>query len=404
VRLLTLVGTGGVGKTRLGLAVARELSDDFADGTCFVPLAPIGDPARVLVAIAKELDLWEVSELLQEAQVQAALSERHLLLLLDNFEQVMEAAPQLVSLLAFCPLLSILVTSRAALHLSGEQEFPVFPLAVPDLEQITVSGTLAQVAAARMKLLPPAALLKRLSRRLDVLTSGASDLPVRQKTLRNAIQWSYDLLSQEEKRLFRWLSIFVGGCTLEGAEAVCQGGNDQVPAVLDTLASLVDKSLVQQIKHEGDEPRFVMLETIREFGLESLQQHGELEAARQAHARYYLHLSEEAEAYLLGQEQGAWLSRLEQDLDNLQVIFQAATTGGEGEEQGELALRIRGALRFFWAGRFPREGRSVLEKLLILLPMVAASVRLKALLTLGAIMYAYDDAGRKQSECTWKKP
>jgi predicted ATPase/DNA-binding CsgD family transcriptional regulator len=366
VRLLTITGTGGVGKTRLALEVAGVLRADFADGACFVPLAPVSDPARVLAAIAQALGLWEAGDLPVEEQLHAALRERRLLLLLDNFEQVVQAAPQLASLLASCPRLRLLVTSRATLHLSGEHEFPVLPLAVPNLTQLPSPETLTQqaavrlfvlraqaiqpafhvtpanacaiaeicvhldglplaieLAAARSKLLPPQALLARLSRRLEVLTGGARDLPTRQQTLRNTLQWSYDLLTEQEQRLFRRLSIFVGGCTLEAAEAVCQAGGDQASSVLEGIASLLDKSLVQQTEREGGEPRLVMLETIREFGLECLHRQGELQAARQAHARYYLALAEQAEPHFFGPEQLLWVNRLERDLDNLRAILQA---------------------------------------------------------------------------------
>jgi len=434
VRLLTITGTGGVGKTRLALEVAGVVRADFADGTCFVPLAPVSDPARVIAAIAQALGLWEVADLSPEEQVHAALRERHLLLLLDNFEQVVQGAPQLASLLASCPRLRLLVTSRAALHLSGEHEFLVSPLAVPDLTQQLSPETLTQqaavrlfvlrtqaiqpafgvtpanaraiaeicmhldglplaieLAAARSKLLPPQALLKRLSHRLEILTGGAQDLPARQQTLRNTLQWSYDLLSQEEQHLFRWLSVFVGGCTLEAAEAVCQASGEQASSVLEGVASLLDKSLVQQTEREGEAPRLVMLETIREFGLESLEQQGELEAARRAHAHYFLLLAETAEPHLFGPEQLLWFARLEQDLDNLRIILQAATTGGEDEL--ELALRLAGALRLFWNGRgYVRDGRSVLERLLAGARPIAAPVRLKALNTLGAILWSQDDA------------
>jgi predicted ATPase/DNA-binding CsgD family transcriptional regulator len=436
VRLLTLVGTGGVGKTRLGLAVAQVLLDDFADGVSFVSLAPVSDPARVLAAIAQALDLWDVGDLPLEEQVQAALSDRHLLLLLDNFEHLLEAAPQLLVLLASCPRLSMLVTSRAALHLSGEQEFPVPPLALPDLAQLPEPQVLAQLAAvrlfvlrtqaiqpafhvtpansraiaeicmqldglplaielaaARSKLLPPQALLKRLEHRLSVLTGGARDLPARQQALRNTLQWSYDLLTEPEQRLFRWLAIFVGGCTLEAAEVVCQQDSTQTFHVLDGIASLLDKSLLQQTAHEGEEPRLLMLETIREFGLEQLHQQGELEAARWAHARYYLRLVETAEPHLLGPDQLLWLARLEQDLDNLRAILQAGMSGGA--EEVELALRLAGALRLFWIGRgYPREGRSVLERLLADTQAIAAPIRLKALNTLGVILWALPAAHR----------
>src|SRR5712692_10184228 len=327
VRLVTLTGTGGVGKTRLALHLAAEGGDTFADGVCFVSLAPVSDPGQVMPVSAKALGLWEALDRPLLDHVRDYLREKHLLLLLDNFEQVAAASPQLAALLVFCPRLHLLVTSRAALHLSGEYEFPVPPLPTPDLTQLENAQALAQVAAvrlfverahaiqpafqltqanartiaeicvrldglplaielaaARSKLLPPQALLHRLSHRLDLLTGGARDLPMRQQTLRNTLQWSYDLLTEPEQRLFRWLSIFVGGCTLEAAETVCQAGQEdgvQTFPVLEGVASLLDKSLAQQIGQEGHDPQLVMLETIREFGQDCLQAHKELEAARE---------------------------------------------------------------------------------------------------------------------------
>lgn len=439
IRLLTLVGTGGVGKTRLALAVAQALLDDFADGACFVPLATVSDATRVMEAIAQALGLWEVGDLPVEEHVRTALRDRHLLLLLDNFEHLIEAAPQLTVLLASCPLVSILVTSRAAPHLSGEQEYPVPPLALPDLTRLPEPQTLAQLAAihlfvlraqaiqpsfqltsanaravadicvgldglplaielaaARIKLLPPHALVKRLAHRLDVLTGGARDLPSRQQTLRNTLQWSYDLLSQEEQRLFRWLSIFVGGCTLDTAEHVCRlsqadSAAPQASGELDTITSLIDKSLVQQAMREGEEPRLVMLETVREFGLECLQRQGELEAARHAHAHYFLAFAEEAEPHLLGPEQLLWFNRLERELDNLRTILRAAIS--EGETEVEMALRLGSALQFFWLSRgYLREGRSILEQLLAQTVTIAASIRLKALIAIGMFMMFQSEA------------
>jgi len=436
VRLLTITGTGGSGKTRLALEVAALLRADFAYGACFVPLALVSDPAHVMAAIAQALGLWESADLSSQEQVQAALRDRHLLLVLDNFEQVVEAAPQLTPLLTSCPGLRVLVTSRAALHLSGEHEFPVLPLAVPDLMQLPSPEALIQqpsvrlflqrtqaiqpaftltsanaraiaeicvrldglplaieLAAARIKLLPPQALLKRLSHRLEVLTGGAQDLPVRQQTLRNTLQWSYELLTEEEQRLFRWLSIFVGGCTLEAAEAVCEPGGEYVFSVLEGVASLLDKNLIQQTEREGEEPRLVMLETLREFGLECLEQQGELKAARQAHAHYHVELAEQAEPSLFGPEQLLWYDRLEQELDNLRTILQAAITGGKKEV--ELALRLASALRLFWAGRgYLREGRSMLERLLADSRQTTTSIRLKALSALGTILWVQSDVRR----------
>jgi len=441
VRLLTITGTGGVGKTRLALEVAHVLCANFADGACFVPLAPVSDPARVMAAIAQALGLWEVAALPPEGQVRAALRERHLLLLLDNFEQVVQAAPQLASLLASCPRLRLLVTSRAALHLSGEHEFPVSPLAVPNLTQPLSPETLVQqaavrlfmlrtqaiqpafqltpanaraiaeicvnldglplaieLAAARSKLLPPQALLKRLSHRLEVLTGGAQDLPARQQTLRNTLQWSHDLLTEPEQHLFRWLSIFVGGCTLEAAEAVCQAGGEQATSVLEGVASLLDKSLVQQTEREGEAPRLVMLETIREFGLECLEREGELEAARQAHAHYYLAFAEQAEPHLFGPEQLLWLDRLERELDNLRTVLQAATMNGEGEV--ELALRLGGALWRLWLIRgHLSEGRTELARALAGSQEVERSVRAKALCAAGALAARQGDFAQARILC-----
>jgi predicted ATPase len=354
VRLLTITGIGGVGKTRLALEVARVSHSDFADGACFVPLAPVSDPDRIMGAIAQALGLWEVAQRSPEEQVHAALGDRDVLLLLDNFEQVVTGARYLSSLLASCPRLCILVTSRCTLHLSGEHEFLVQPLPLPDLTRLLSPETLAQdaaaqlfvlrtqaiqpafqvtaanaraiaeicvrldglplaieLAAARSKLLPPQALLARLAHWQELLTGGARDVPARQQTLRNTLQWSYDLLTQEEQRLFRWLSIFVGGCTLEAAEVVCRSGNEQAFSVLEGIASLLDKSLVQQTERERDDPRLVMLETLREFAMDCLEQRGELEDARRAHAGYYLALAEHAEPHLRGPDQLHWFEQLE---------------------------------------------------------------------------------------------
>jgi predicted ATPase/DNA-binding CsgD family transcriptional regulator len=421
VRLLTLVGTGGVGKTRLGLAVAQAVESEFRDGVCFVALAAAQDASSVLPAIAQSLGLWESGEIRVEERVSAALRHQHLLLLLDNFEHVIEAAPSLVTLLASCPHLRILVTSRATLRLSDEYQFAVSPLAMPDLLrlpdlpqlaqlpavrlfvlraqsilstfQLTVANapTIAaicvrvdglplalELAAARIKLLPPLALLKRLSHRLQVLTEGARDLPPRQQTLRKTIQWSYELLCPEEQLLFRWLSIFVGGCTLEAAEAVCRAANLPIPSVLEGVASLLNKSLIQQMEREGDEPRLLILETLREFGLEQLAAHGEFEEASRVHAEYFTRMAEEAQPHFLGREPNRWLGRWEQDLDNVRAVLRWAAPCGEGQVQ--LALRLSSALREFWfACGHLNEGCSFLKDFLARSEVVDATVRLKAL-------------------------
>ena len=443
VRLLTLTGTGGVGKTRLGLAATSILLEEFSDGVCFVPLAPISDPGLVIPTIAQALGLWEAGDRSLLEQLQAYLLEQHLLLLLDNFEQVIAAAPQLARLLAYSPKLSILVTSRAPLHISGEHEFPVAPLPVPDLKQLPVLADLAQVAtvhlflqraqairadfqlteanaptiaeicawldglplaielaAARVKLLPPQALLKRLEHRLSVLTGGARNLPARQQTLHNTIQWSYDLLSTEERQLFRTLSVFVGGCTLEAATSVAQAAHDpgsdtdQAMQVLEAIASLLDKSLLLQTEQEGEEPRFMMLETIREFALEGLQAHGELATARQAHAAHYLQLAEEANRHLFSAAAGSWFERLEQEYPNLRTALEWALER-EDEEAGigiETAVRLASALTRFWTVRvYLSEGRIFLQRVLAASERSVASLRAKALYAAGWIAWYQED-------------
>ncbi len=330
VRLLTLTGTPGVGKTRLALEVAQELVQDFADGVHLVSLAPISSPAFVTPTIAQTLGIKEVGARPLVDLLKTFLRDKHLLLFLDNFEQVLPAAPHLTDLLTSCPHLTILVTSRATLHVHGEHEFVVPPLALPDPKhlpepealthyaavalflqraqatksdfQLTNANARAiveicvrldglplaiELAAARVKLLPPQALLARLDQRLAVLTSASRDAPAHQQTLRDTIAWSYNLLDTAEQRLFRRLSVFVGGCSLEGAAAVCNAGGDLERDILDGVTSLLDKSLLGQTEQEGGEPRLLLLETIREFGLECLAASGEGEATRRAHTAYY---------------------------------------------------------------------------------------------------------------------
>src|SRR6266566_2200036 len=318
VRLLTLTGPGGIGKTRLGLQVAAELSESFADGVFFVDLAPLILPSLVIDAIAQTLCIQEAVGQTLLDRLKEHLQQQQQLLLVDNFEQVLSAASQVADLLAACPRLKVLVTSRFVLHVRGEQEFAVPPLAVPSPKhlpdlvalsqyeavalfisraqavkpdfQVTNANARAvaeicahldglplaiELAAARVKLLPPEALLARLDQRLQVLTSGARDAPLRQQSLRNTITWSYDLLHAEEQQLFRRLSVFVGGCTLEAIETVCDVLDAGVVSVLAGIASLIDKSLLQQTEQEGEEPSLMMLETLREYGLEALAANAE---------------------------------------------------------------------------------------------------------------------------------
>jgi predicted ATPase/DNA-binding CsgD family transcriptional regulator len=396
VRLITITGPGGVGKTSLALQVAHDLQDAFVDGVFFISLAAISDSTLIIPTIAHSLGVTESPSRLLLESLKEFLRNREALLLLDNFEQVVSAAPLLSELLSACPGLRMLVTSREALHLRGEQEFLLSPLALPDrpavetllqypsIELFVLRAQAAQhdfqltnenaaavaevcarldglplaieLAAARIKMFPPQAMLGRLQESpLKLLTGGARDLPARQQTLRRAVQWSYDLLDDVEERAFRWLSVFVGGCTLEAAQSVVGS-----PASMDALESLVNKSLLRQTETD-DAPRLTMLETIREFGWEQLTQTAELEAARQAHAAYYVSLAEEAEPQLVGIDQKAWLRRLEVEQDNLRASLHWAVE----HHEGEMAQRMAGALQPFWLTRgYWSEGRRWLEEVL----------------------------------------
>src|SRR5579883_1798158 len=479
VRLLTLTGTGGVGKTRLALQVVAALIEDFADGVYSIPLAPISDPDLILPTIAQALGLRESAAGSFHALLQAALQDKQMLLSLDNFEQVLPAASQLTELLAACPGLKLLVTSRAVLRVQGEQEFPVSPLALPNLKhlpepealadyaavalflqraqavmptfQLTTANASAvaeicvhldglplaiELAAARIKLLPPQALLARLGRRLEILMSRAQDVPKRQQTLRNTIAWSCQLLDPAEQRLFRRLSVFVGGCTLEAIEAVsreCEarlstGSSERdggAGGVLDGVASLLDNSLLRQGEQEGEdgeEARFMLLETIQEYGLECLQSCGQLEAIRAAHAWYYLALAEEAAPHLRGDvwpshfhavmphlveeaasrchggEQIRWVKLLQREQENLRaalsfLLEQAHAQAGtqEGERQVELALRLCVALSWFWhVSGSGREGLSALSQALAEHAGVEAALRARALYEAAELGFIYE--------------
>ncbi|HLX57787.1 MAG TPA: tetratricopeptide repeat protein, partial [Ktedonobacteraceae bacterium] len=448
VRLVTLTGPGGTGKTRLGVQVAAELSDLFTDGVYFVSLASISDPALVVPTIAETLGMREVGGRPLRDRLAEELQRKQMVLLLDNFEQVVSAAVQVVDLLSPCPRLKVLVTSREALHVRVEREFTVPPFSLPDLNhfpdlaalshnaavalfisraqavkpefQVTSANSRAlveicarldglplaiELAAARMKLFSPQALLARLSQRLAVLTSGARDAPVRQQTLRNTIAWSYNLLDPAEQQLFRILSVFVGGCILQAVEAVCSAldvGN-AARQVIDSVASLIDKSLLQQTEQEGEESRLGMLETIREYGLESLAASGEMEATRQAHAVYYVALAEKAEPELGGPQQAVWLERLEQELDNLRAALRWSLERGAAGHSSEIALRLAGALRRFWEVRGHwSEGWSFLERALALSKGGTVPVQLKALKAAAHVAYARGDNDRAEvlaAEC-----
>lgn len=406
-RILTLTGPSGSGKTRLALQAAAEVIDTFPDGVFFIALATITDPGLVPSTIAQCLGVAETPGRTILDNLKDHLRDKSLLLLLDNFEQVITAAPIIADLLVACLHLKVLVTSREALHISGEREIPVPPLDVPDLNQMPSLEAISQyaavelfvqranavkpdfrmtdetapavaeicfrldglplaieLAAARIKLLPPQAILARLGSRLDFLTGGARDLPERQKTLRNAIAWSYDLLDENEKTLFRQLSVFAGGCTVEAVEAVA--GDNPSGDVLDRLGSLLDKSLLQEVESGNGEPRFVMLETLREFGREQLRASGEQEAVQRRHASYFLALAEQAAARLESTGQVEWMNRMEQEHNNLRAALEWSKTAAGA---GDICLRLAGALGLFWEvrGHFS-EGRERLASLLLTEP------------------------------------
>jgi predicted ATPase/DNA-binding CsgD family transcriptional regulator len=414
VRLVTCVGPAGVGKTRLALHMTREAQPLFADGVAFVSLASIRDPQLVLPTIAQSLQRPPTAAALVEY-----LADKQSLLVLDNVEQVIAAAPVLVDVMAACPDLTVLVTSRELLHVRGEHAFPVPALAPPEasalfaqrahaiqpafvLDDLTASTVDAicrrldclplaiELAAARVTLFPPAFLLTRLAHRLEVLSGGPRDLPARQQTLRSALAWSYELLSPGEQRLFRRLGVFAGGSTLEAAEQVSPMD------ALSSAGSLVDKSLLQQIAQPDGEPRLVMLETMREYALEQLAISGESDAICRAHARYYCGLAEYAEARLLGADVRAWLDRLEREHDNLRQAIDWALR----QRDTDLAQRLSGALWRFWFLRgHLGEGRSWLEAALALQGAVAPSITVKALSGAGYLATAQSDYARAEILC-----
>jgi predicted ATPase/DNA-binding XRE family transcriptional regulator len=405
VRLLTLTGPPGIGKTRLALEVASELVEKYEHGVFFVALAAINDQALVLASIAETLDVREIRERNQNpvlAGLLGYLRSKQILLVLDNLEQVVAAAPAIANLLNACPHLSVLATSREALHLRGEQQFPVPPLALPPLTDLSEPHNLRhmlsfsaielfvqrasatkphfelteqnsqviaalcshlgglplaiELAASRVNLLSPQEIVARLrgtepakeggEGSLKLLTGGARDLPPRQQTLRDAIEWSYRLLNSGEQTLFSRLGVFVGGCALSAAEAICNAGDDLPFAVLDGLASLVEKSLLKR-EETNSGSRFSMLEMIREYAIERLEESDEVETTRRLHAEYYLALAEGGEPMLQGPDQQVWLERLEMEYGNLRFALGWLLERGEVE----LAVQLANNLFRFWSLR-----------------------------------------------------
>jgi predicted ATPase len=418
VRLLSITGPGGAGKTRLAVALATAAADGFTGGVQFVSLASITNPDLVVTALAGALDIQQVASRTIPQLVGDQL--RHagpFLLLLDNFEQVLPAATLVAETLEACPSLKIVVTSRSRLRIYGEQEFPVAPLAPnsavelfvqraaavwPDFAITSENATAVQeicsrldglplaieLAAARTRLLPPGAILERLQSRLQLLTGGALDLPERQQTLRKTIDWSHDLLNEADRKLFRRLAVFVGGCTLEAAEAVCNTGRDLGIDLVEGLSSLVDKNLVQRVDRAGAQPRFAMLETIREYALERLIDGGEEPAARRAHAAYCLVLAEEGNPELSSADRARWLSQCDVEIDNLRFaldwLFQTRNL--------DWGLRLCVALFRFWDMREHLvEGRARLETVLRLAGADHAKERARISLFLGALATTQGD-------------
>ncbi|MEA2462019.1 MAG: hypothetical protein QOH90_2196 [Actinomycetota bacterium] len=412
VRLLTLTGPGGTGKSRLAFEVAGKVADEFEDGIGFALLAPLTDARLAIGSIAKALGVVESAERSVLENLKEFLRDKKLLLLLDNFEHVIAAGPALSDLLAASEGLKILVTSRAALRLRDEQEYPIPPLGLPvlgagidpaELEkyeatQLFVERARAsnpmfdpspeeaaaiaeicarldglplaiELAAARTRLLPPLAMLPRLSNTLKLLTGGPRDLPARQQTLRAALDWDYDLLTEEEQEVFRDLSVFTGGHSLEQAEAVV-GASDF--DMLDTLDSLVSKSLLLQLEGEESEPRFSMLKTIREYALEKLQDGGGLDDTRRRHAALFLALAERAAPRLREEDQVRWLATLDREHDNMRAALRWADGAGDTETE----LRLAGALARFWEFRAHlSEGQQWLEEALSRAPGASADLR-----------------------------
>ena len=434
VRLLTLTGPGGVGKTRLALALAAEWQSAHGGEAICVPLAAVRDPELVFTEIARALALHDTGDRPPVERVRVALRQRELLLVLDNMEQVVAAAPLVADLAIACPRVTIIATSRELLRVRGEQEFPVQPLPVPDatarapLSELAAIPSVAlfvrqarsvrpefalseqnaaavlkicarvdglplalELAASRIKVLHPDVILARLDRRLGLLVHGARDLPTRLQTMRDAIAWSYDLLSPDEQVLFRRLAVFAGGFTLEAAEAVAgdEGEGAPRPFVLDGLTSLVEKSLLREEESAGSS-RFAMLETIREFAAEQLHLSGEASAASDRHARWFLQLAERAWPEIYGSASRRGLAWLDVELDNLRAALGWLIEQGDAETAQRLAF----ATGWYWyATGQAREGTVWAERAAALGPSTPP-VQAAALIMAGWLINEYGDADR----------
>jgi predicted ATPase/class 3 adenylate cyclase len=422
VRLVTLTGPGGTGKTRLALQLGAELIEGFAAGVFVVDLSPIRDTALVLPTIAQALALREQPGQSLEQTLDEYLRDKELLLLLDNLEQLLDVAPRLAEGLAAASGLKVLATSRSPLRLAAEHHYPLETLADEDALTLFLARARAarpdfaldgqretvaeicrrldnlplaiELAAARVRAVSPDAILARLESRLRLLTGGARDLPERQQTLRAAIDWSYDLLTHDERALFRRLGVFVGGCTLEAAEALCDPGGELAIDVLDGLSSLVDKSLLRPGREVAGEPRFWMLETIREYATHRLGESDELEDLRRRHAEHFLALAEESAKVAYGGEQALWWARLDADHDNLRAALSWSASTGEIETE----LRLANALYYFWIVRgYLAEGRRWLDEAIARSGSAPDALRASALYAAAGFAYRQGDYERARA-------
>ncbi|PXA71751.1 DUF4062 domain-containing protein [Cryobacterium arcticum] len=431
VRLVTVTGPGGMGKTRLAIDVGEDLAAEYPDGVYFVDLAPVLDPANVVTAIAQTLGVRNTGDGPVEGKLVIALRGRRVLLVLDNFEQVLAAAAVVTRLLSALPELNVLVTSRALLRVNGEHNFELGPLAQPDAvgdeRPETVSFAAArtspavalfversravrpdfeltpanvgavvgicaaldgvplalELAAARIRLLSPELMLARLDRRLPLLSGGASDLPARQQTLRRTIEWSTQLLGDEERKLLNRLGVFVGGFTLEAVESI---GADDGADVLTMLGVLVDSSLVRQ-EERPQQTYFTILATVREYALEQLESGGELEDLRRAHAEYYVRVAANADRLLDGKHQVEWMSRLVDDRENLRATERFYLDRGDWETATAFAWSL---YLYWWIGGHLGEVRGWMEELLAADAELSPAARARALYFTGAIRFWQD--------------
>jgi predicted ATPase/DNA-binding XRE family transcriptional regulator len=434
-RVLTLTGPGGIGKTRLGIEAAHKAQSHFPDGVIFVGLAPLSDAALVVPTIAQSLGLREIEGRSAREALYSFLKHKRLLLVLDNLEHLLEVVPEVISVIDASPDLRVLATSRAPLRVRGEQEYPVGPLGVPDPQRTPllreVAGAAAvelfveraraaspsfelteansaavaaicwrldglplalELAAARARFLGPTALLSRLDRALEAKGGAARDLPERQRTMRSTLNWSHDLLHVPEKELFRRLSVFAGGWTLEAAEALGEvegeEGGLEADEILSLLGNLVEQSLVVAQAEADGSVRYGMLEPVRQYALEKLEQSAEEQQVRRLHAAFYLALLEEAGPELRGHDQAIWLDRLETELGNLRAALSWSIRCEEGRKVADASWT---SWTYWWLSGHISEGRRWMEEALASDPEMPATHRARLLTLAGTLGQAIGD-------------